>query len=106
MAYRGPFFLWSQYRTEIERLGSSPRLGSGSSGRVMFDDFLKSTADYSGGAHFIFASESLGLTKERIGHFHLYFYHDGILPTRLGCVNFSARTSLFEHRGRFVIQAT
>ena len=72
----------------------------------MFDDFLQPTADDFGKAHFIFGSKSLGLAKERIGNLHLRFYHDDILPTRVGCVNFSAKTRFFEHRGRLVIQAT
>jgi hypothetical protein len=59
---------------------------------VVFDDFLESTADHFGKAHFIFGSKTLGLAKERIWDLHLCFYHAGILLTRVGCVNFSAKT--------------
>ena len=59
---------------------------------MMFDDFFQPTADHFGKAHFIFGSKSLCFTTKRIGNLLLCFYHDGILPTRAGCVNFSSVT--------------
>ena len=57
---------------------------------MMLDDFFQPTADDFGKAHFVFGSKSFCFAEKRIGNLHLCFYHDGILPTGAGCVNFSS----------------
>lgn len=65
---------------------------------MMFDDFLQPTADDFGKTHFIFGSKSFGFAEKRIGNLHLGFYHDGILSTVAGCVNFSGDARFLEYR--------
>jgi hypothetical protein len=80
----GPFGFGDEGLAQVEYLRRNPGIRALPAGRVMDDDFLKTSPYHLSEAHLVLGGDALRLPVECVWDLHLCFYHDGILPANDG----------------------